>query len=233
MATLITVGEVLQASPESSRFPAALIAPHIQRKEDSLARTCLGRDFYDALLADKIDWGVVQTWKATESYSLDQYVDFYGMTLKSLANSNTTNPCEDDGTKWEAAEKFDTACYNTLWTTYLRPYLAFVVMASALDYATNPAGAKGVVEWSDESGARSASTAVLQGRKRKILEDANELLDNMKDWMIRLNATGETCEGLFSDVPSVAAACGTACAPTYLRRRFAFRPKGYFDGYYQ
>lgn len=238
MATkLITPGEVITAAPESSKFPAALLEPHIQRKEDTLSRTCLGRTFYDLLLADVVDYGTLSIWKASGTYAEDEYVDYYGLILKSKVADNSTNPCDDDGTNWEVAAKFGTACYESLWTLYLKPYLAFTVMASALDYATFPAGAKGVVEWvDDQTGAKSASMAVLNARKSKLLSDAAEVMDNMKDWMIReTQDTTSTCD--FSDVPFVSNECGPACAPRHLKRRFAFnditKTNRYYRGYYR
>jgi len=224
MQTIMTAGEGVRHSPETSKFPPSLISPHIYQKEQTLVRQVLGQDFYDLLVADLVSYTGLTTWSPSQTYSTGAFVDFYGLILKSLVDGNTVHPCEDTaGTNWAAARRFNTDCYEDLWAWYLRPYLSAVIMASALDYATYPAGAKGVVEWADDaSGARSASMPVFLARKTKLLNDAAEILENMKAYMIKQDNDG-TCD--FSTVPFVD--CNNPRVTKTPRRRFLFRKTNY------
>lgn len=185
MTTLITAAEVVRYSNESENFPPQKVANFIFQKEQRLVRTLFGRDFWALLLADKVDYGDVQPWKSSETYASGDYVEYYGLTLKSLVDSNTEEPCEDtDGSNWEVAEKFASACYKTLWNDYLKFYLSWIIMAAAIEHSTYPVGGKGVTVWRDDrTGTASASPEVVNQRKAKLHNDAAEVLENMKAWM--------------------------------------------------
>lgn len=180
--TLITAWEVVKYSPVSNKFPTAYVNG-IYRKEISFARKWLGKDFYDLLIADLVDYGEVKNWTNGETYALNEYVDYLGLILRSKAADNGADPCTDDGTNWEEAKKFqDTTCYEPLWTDgSLREYLALYIMQSVLVTSTIQAGAKGVTEWLDDNtGTKSASKNTLLTLKEQIIQDANESLENLQ-----------------------------------------------------
>lgn len=184
---------MVRYSPESQKFPPNAALPHIERKEKAFARSFLGADFYQTLLGDLVDTSGMQAWSPAKVYTTGNIVDYFGMALKSLEASNSVNPCEDiAGESWEAVKKFTSDCYETMWAEGLRDYLAYTVMASAIDHTTFPASAKGVGEWVDDaSGLRSASYSIFVARKNKLLSDASEALENLRDWMYRKHSEGE------------------------------------------
>lgn len=214
--TIITAWEVVRYSPASDNYPTAKIANLIYRKEIRFARDWLGKDFYDLLIADLVDYGVVPEWSAAATYADGDYIDYFGTVLESLTDDNTTAPCDDDGTDWRIAPKFATACYENLYTLHLREYLALHVMASSLDYQTYSIGAKGPVEWiSEDSGTKSAGKDVFQSVKRKMIADSLEVLENMRQWMEEQHED-ETCD--FSDSLVIANACGGSQIKPAVRR---------------
>jgi len=228
--TLTTAWLVVKHSPESDKFPTAYVEPHIYPKEQTLRRQYLGKDFYDAMLADKVDYGVVPVWASSGTYSSGDYVDYFGTTLQSIQDDNTTEPCADpEDAYWVEPDLFETACYQSLWELYLRDYISRYVMIAALPHATFPSGGKGVIEWVDDgsfrngAGTRSASQGVLSSRLFALQNEAEEILKNMTEWMNDQNTAG-TCD--FSD----ALVCA-ASSPTPQRRRIAYR-SNYNDGYY-
>lgn len=183
MSSLITAWEVVRYSPEDDNFPTSKVEPFIETTEETLRRKWLGEDFYDTLLADKTSY-TATVWDATATYSQDDYVDYYGVILRSKTNSNTTAPCDDDGTDWAEVNKFDTLCYNTLWTKYLRRYLAFIIMSKALKATTYPAGSKGVVKYiDDQAGTMGVSAKELESKVSALLKEADEILENMQEWI--------------------------------------------------
>lgn len=184
MMALITAWEVIRYSPASDKFPPGEVEPHIFQTEFAFARKYFGITLYNVLVAALVDYGKPDEWDATATYDADDIVVYFGSVLKSLVGSNTTNPCEDDGTKWAVAEKFSTACYEDLWNIHLRDYLAFLVMSTALDYSTYKITAKGAIEFfDDESGIRTAGYKSFSNLKTKLIHDAEERLENMKCYM--------------------------------------------------
>lgn len=185
---------MVKYSPESSKFPPQAVQPHIFRKERAFVRAFLGHEFHQLLIADLEDVSALQAWSPAKQYSTGDVVDYFGMTLKSLVNTNSVNPCDDtEGTSWQLMRKFQSDCYENLWVQGLREYLAYTVMAAAIDHTTFPAGARGVVEWVDDaSSSRSASNSTFVARKNKLLSDASEALENLKEWVYREHTDADT-----------------------------------------
>lgn len=222
--TLITPYEVVLLSPESNKFPPQWTEPHIYSKEQTLRRVYLGKDFYDALLDDLVDFGVVGKWDVSTTYASGDYVDYFGTTLQSIQADNTTQPCDDpENAYWIEPDKFETGCYQLLWEQYLGPYLANYIMAASIEHPTYPTGAKGTTEWTDDAemrqgaGVRSASQAVLSSRVKKLQNDANEILQNMQEWIKDQNDAG-TCDF------SAALICQSQ-NPTPRKSRIAYRSR--------
>lgn len=224
--TISTAWEVVRYSPESNKFPLTYVEPHIYQKEQSFRNEFIGSEFYDLLIADLTDYGTVPTWATSGVYSSGDYVDYFGTTLISLENDNSTAPCDDEDNEfWGEATKFDTPCYQSLWELYLRQYFAFYIMSGVLEYATYPSGGKGVIEWMDDGGARqgagsrSASMAILTSRVNRLLQDANSILKNMVIWMTAQNKAN-TCD--FSKALPIDCA-STSINQTQPIRRIAYR----------
>jgi len=150
-------------------------------------RAFLGRDFYEAMKLDLVDITGKVAWNPSTTYAVDDIVDYFGFLLKSLVGSNTLNPCEDaEGTSWQVLEKFQSECNQGIWENGMREYLACSIMASTLDHTTFPAGARGVTEWLDDAAnSRSASQGILSARKQKLISDATEWLEALKDYVYR------------------------------------------------
>lgn len=182
--TIITAWEIVKHSPLSNQMDTGKICEHIRRKERRFAREFLGKDYYDLLIADLIDYTGTAEYDSETTYSEGDNVLYFGTILQSKKNGNNTNPCDDDGTNWEIAPKFNSACYNALWLDYLREYLALYIAAEVIDYTTFPIGNKGVLEFvEDQSGMKTAGTHGFQGMKKKLLNDADEALENLKDYL--------------------------------------------------
>ena len=221
MQTIITPGEVIRHSPESSKYPPQKVEKFIFPIEEELARNCLGFDFYEALIGDLKDWSGIKVWVSGATYAEGDLVNYYGLIIESKVADNINNPCEDtEGQYWALAVKFNTECFEDLYTRYLRDYLAFTAMQSSLEYTTYPASAKGVQEWASESngsGSRSASRQTFVARKNKALNDAARILANMKAWMARQHESG-ACD--FSGVLFIQQCTGTCNAPRQTRKFF-------------
>lgn len=228
--TLITSWEVVKYSPESDKFPAAYVGGHIYRKERWVRREILGKDFYDAMLDDMVDFGDPQEWSSETTYASGDYVKYYDTILQSIAADNTVEPCATNASGyWVEPDKFETACYNSLWVDGdLRGYLSHLIMADAIVHPTYPAGAKGVTEWIDEGSAtqsaRSAKQNIVAAKQATLRKEADEILANLKDW-VEDQLEDNLCS-VFEDIKIID--CGDTLKPTG-GRRIALRSN---DEYY-
>ncbi len=189
---IITAGEIVRYNYSSSKLQPALLQPHIKRKEESFANEVLGFDFYEALKADLVDVSGAQGYNGNKIYALGEKVVFYGLTLESLANNNTVNPCEDSaGVAWAPVQKFNSDCYEALYNGYLREAFCITVLSAALPHLTYPISSKGLSEWVDDgTGARSAGLDTVSSRAHTLRADAEEVVKNMQAYMNREVAAG-------------------------------------------
>lgn len=182
--TLMTAWEVIKYSPLSDKYPPGDVEPHIFRTEQSFKRVTFGT-FYDTLKADLVDYGKLNDWDTTATYALNDYVIYYGTVLQSLTASNTVDPCEDDGAAWQQAKKFNTDCYNNLWTDgSLRDYLAFVIAQKSNAYTTYQLNAKGTTtHFSDETGTKTATRGEYGHIRGQLSVDIDESYENLICYM--------------------------------------------------
>lgn len=183
---LITAWEVVQFSPVKRDYPTAFICNSIKHKELKIFRDCLGNDLYELMIADLIPYDTYEEYETDKIYDEGEVVLLDTCLFKSKIDNNTSNPTGSD--TWELAKKFESDCYNELWECYLRQYLAFMVIYSTINYATTQAGAKGIMKFADGvSGEASVHHKALftyeQNFKRALLDDANDILENMKAFM--------------------------------------------------
>jgi len=195
--TLLQEGEALRFSQESHNFPMAQARNVIFQREQNVRRTLLGHDFWALLEASLVEYTNIETWSAQKTYSLDDYVDYFGLVLRSTTDNNTVNPCEDnpdpEAAAWVNARKFDNDCYEALWHNYLGPFLTGMVMPDLLISQTYRAGANGVtVSSNDATGTSSASLKVVDAKRTSTYNLGMDALENMKAYMMRVNALEST-----------------------------------------
>ena len=214
--SLITAWEVVLYSPVKRDFPTAFLCNAIKPKELKLFRECLGNELYEALIDDLVPYDDYEEYNSSNLYSIGDVVLLDTCLFVSKINSNSTNPYDTD--TWELGKKFERDCYNELWECHLRPYLAYMVIYTTINYVTTQAGAKGIVKFNDGvSGEASVHYKALfqyeQNFKRALLDDANDMLENMKEFM----KDNPDC------FPDTADACGNDKCKVVRRRRIAYK----------
>ena len=177
---LITPQEVIYYGPESSKLSSNVVRKQIAIEEPNFARKWLGWDFYELLIADAYDLNEVDEWVEGSSYAIDAIVQCNMQMYKSLTATNVG--LITDTTKWQKISKMKTAAYATLYDSFLRNYLAFLITAQSVEYA-NAVGGKGLVDI-DEDGLKTASIAKLDRRKSATLSSADDALDNLNYWVL-------------------------------------------------
>ncbi len=149
----------------------------IDSTEFAVARNILGYDFWQVLTADvDEDDREAESYDENSEYNTGEYVNYYGVTWKSNQDNNADLPGEDS---WTASSRFGTAGYETLWTGYLRPYLAALLSCRMFPYL-QPVGAAGMVEHVENGdGSKSADMAAQSYRLREMKRTTSQMLSNL------------------------------------------------------
>jgi hypothetical protein len=222
MATIITAAEVVKYGFVHPDYPVAYVCDHIQRKEQALFRKCyLGTSFYGLLLADLSDYSETPLYSAEATYQIDDSVCYDGNVFISTCADNQVNPGDDPGGCWVVAPKFESQCYQNLWETNLRYWLAYEICLTSLDYSTYAIGGEGATKQvSDSTGRVTVNEGEFKQVKRKARTDADEHLENMLAWMVEQTNSGEDGGCDFTVVPEVNKSCSTIdCIPFAKRKR--------------
>lgn len=130
----------------------------IQQVEATMADTCLGEEFYNALLSNLNDYSDKPQWTNTETKEgeVKLYKGFYYIALKDT----TAEPSLKSD--WAKAPKFETDCYNDLWCKRLGRYIALLVAQSSLPIISTSMSASGTVKKKGEGFEAAEETSVLR-----------------------------------------------------------------------
>lgn len=187
--SLITPNEVRKFSPADAHDSTALRENFIQNKEEKLFNLYFGWEFYEALVADKIDYEIlpnyVGDYSNTTAYTIGQTVQFVD-ELFTLIVANSTGVAPTSKVNWTRSKKFANDDYNFLWERYLRTILAFNVLYTSVLYSAIKVTAKGVTKSKDET-FDSVSIKELQTYKEGMKTDIDDVCYNM-DLFIQRNA---------------------------------------------
>lgn len=233
--SLITAFEVVKYSPVRFDYPTATICTAIKNKETTLFRQCLGLEFYDILLDDVINYDCASLYTNATCGDGIEYVE--GQVCHDTIAQYDDTMCYQDGdlvlhdgtifeslvdgnndpiisAKWRIAPKFENAHYQELWDSYLKYYLAYMIIYTTISYSTFQAGSMGLVNIKNytEQGQSTVDTKALWNWKANIKQDAIDYLDNMKVYIARN----------IEYFPELKTFCGISCG-IRKKQRIAFR----------
>lgn len=186
--SLITPNEVKKFSPSDAHDNTSIREVFIQNKEEKLFNIYFGWEFYEALIADKIDYetlpSYVGDYSATTAYTAGQTVQFVD-ELFTLIVANSTGIAPTNKVNWTRAKKFTNDDYNFLWERYLRNILAFNVLYTSVLYSAIQVTAKGVIKTKSDT-FDSVSLKELHSYKDGVKLDIEDICYNM-DLFIQRN----------------------------------------------
>lgn len=230
MKSIMTPWEAVRFGPVEKEYPTSHMERFINIVEAKTFRECLSMELYTMMLEDKKEYSNLPEWSKNEVYDEGDLVIFYGCVIESQLDNNSelpgsdADPSEPDVFSWLPAKKFDSTCLNDFWEMHLRSYLAFEVSIKSVRKTTHSASAKGIVEHIDmNTGSKSVSRTALIDWKKEVKEDALDLLQEMKYWLI--DAYKENDCTVFESIPFVKKSCETGkCNVAAQRsRRMFFR----------
>jgi len=229
MNSILTPWEAVRFGPVEKEYPTSHMERYILPVERKLFRECLSIELYNQMLGDMISHSNLSEWNKNSTYSEGDLVIFYGCVIVSMKDDNSdlpgsdASPSDPDFYAWVPAQKFSKDCFNGLWEMHLRSYLSHEVTLKAIRKTTHSASARGIVEHVDmNAGSRSVSRTSLIDWKREVQEDAHDLLEEMKYWILASFKDG--CED-FKSVPFVKKSCesGVCNVSAKRTRRMFFR----------
>lgn len=194
-ATIINPAEVKYLSGVNKNIPACSFSS-VQQVEKRERRNCLGKTFYDSLLADVVDYSGANEYDSATAYVLDDVVIYKGIYYK--ATGATTGNAPSDYTKWEYAPKFSEAAYNTLWTEYLGMYLALNVLEFTLTGANVDFSDQGLIQHKGET-FQQASESSIKRFQMGVTSRISTVLANMTEFL-QEEAEGEPLYQTFKGV---------------------------------
>ena len=124
MATLLTETEVIKWAKLGEEFPGCTLND-IKQVERTERRERIGKDLYDALIADLEDNSSADPYES-KTYSEGDKVIWRDGLIYEAKEETTREP--EDISAWKLADKFQEAKYNTFWTEVLARYLSIRVL---------------------------------------------------------------------------------------------------------
>lgn len=212
MRTLITAAEVVRYTPVASDFPTAKLCQQIPAEELNAFVDHIGYDFYLKLQDDLVNYDGVAAWDPGATYADGALVMNDGIVYESIIAGNT-EPIGDplNLSAWKEADKFTTACFNSLWVDgFLREFLAFTMVASVLPHVTYPTGSIGTVQkYEDQTGVKTVSdpgygkivSEIQRGRSVRLKLVAKYMTDHGADCDYTGSLYGSICAPALMNPP--------------------------------
>lgn len=189
MKTLITTSEVISHLPSDESLNAKFFAPHIAKTEFNFLSDdengCLGKDFYDALIADA---RVFVQYDNTVPYPIAKVVIYESKLYEAVVENTGVVPFPNDPLKWKLVNKFATVAYQTLWDEYLCELLALAVAQASVFKSSFRITNKGVMRLSADN-AEAASLDGVKLLKDELMSDTNILFKRMDQFLKKEKTT--------------------------------------------
>ena len=213
MITLITAAEAVRYAPVKSDFPTSMLCQQIPAEELNAFIDHIGKDFYDRLKADLVDYNGTDLWSPSATYADGDLVVHEGIVYESLI-ANNEEPIGDplNLNAWKEADKFTTQCFNLLWVDgFLREFLAFTMIASVLPHVTYQTGSIGTVQkYEDATGVKTVSdpgfgkivNEIQRGKTIRLSLLAQYMIDHGSECDYS-GALGSLCNVVYTNPPRV------------------------------
>ena len=187
--TLITPTEVKELA-RIDRHVQPCDINDIRQVETTMARECLGKEFYADLVNDLNDYSSVAAWTNGVTYLVGQSVVYKGVYYTAIATTTAEPSLKSD---WDLAEKFQSQCYNDLWCETLGRYLALLVVENSIPPISTPLTASGTVKKKGE-GFDAANEASVLRLQNWVSSQVIAAFNNLHDY---LTEDTNGCYGLY------------------------------------
>lgn len=159
------------------------------------ARTKIGFDFWQRMVAAKADYSSAEEYSHTEAYEAGDVVKYKGVYYEATEASTGVLPSNSHS--WEEAPKFDPAAacaalFEEIWCTFLAPYLASIVLAQRLPFVHTRIKDVGVLNYEGES-YDTANEESYSRLIKAVYRDAEMIEGNMRHFINQPERAGLEC----------------------------------------
>lgn len=159
------------------------------------ARTCLGFDLWEAMVAAVADYSATADWVSGTTYNQADLVKFQGYVY--IATAVTTTEMPTVKADWSLAPKFDSgnACatkYDDFFCNFLAPYLAKKILHQRLPYVKTRIMDMGILEYADNRYETAEEDSVTR-LQNAIGRDAAMAWGNLQHYMDQDAQKDDTC----------------------------------------
>lgn len=210
-ATLITPEEVKELAKIDQHVQPCDIND-IRQVEKVMARDCLGKDFYNAIVDDLNDYSTAAKWTNTTT-AAGQIRLYGGNYYRSLTSTSAEPTLKSD---WEVAPKFKTDCYNDLWCEVLGRYVALLVVQNSLPPISTPITASGTVKKRGEGFDAASEQSVLR-LQSWLASQVSTAFENLHEY---LTDSDSTCYSLYKGKVDGECGCSSSTGPDLTNAEF-------------
>ena len=191
--TLLSSSDVLLYVSHHYSLSASDVQKQIYLQEQRAAYTVIGKDFFTLLLGDANTYIGYPDWVPGTLYGTGVVVWRLGLPYQSLASNNDSDP--NGSNLWRIADKFFTACYQSLWDNGLANFLSNIIFAASVNSVAYKFAPGGIVQINAQD-AQQAATDRAQAVATKFREDADAWWDLATRYAIENN---DACNGAFDE----------------------------------
>jgi hypothetical protein len=218
--SLLSEREAIVLGNLGSDFPPTWLSSTIEDQEQDYFDREMSMEFYDALIADLVEYPQGDPYDSDQIYAIDDIVLYDGFLYRSLTAANQNNQMNDTD-HWVKVPKFGTPVYDQLWYRYLGRILAMEVSLPASVYSTYKASRNGLMKTSSiETGAQALNKGEISSWKETIRNQISKATKFQRLWIVKQTEA----DGYADQFALLSWACRSMSRPTKIGGRRFFLP---------
>lgn len=220
--TLLTAEEAVKYSPSDEHLSGSKLSHYIRSQEEHLFNTRFGWGFYELLRNDRYSYALRTAGLPADDGNGSRYFyyeddsrtdivtgDFVlseDVVYKAINDIATAGISVANIDYYQRADRFQTACHNTLWNNYLRVVLATSVVRASLVSRTFQDTQRGAVKQYKEGESKPLSAGEVERLKAEHQDDIERLISNMERHIKRNSGS---CFSKYGILDTADCGCGT------------------------
>ena len=220
--TLLTPEEVVMHGPSDDHLSGSKLLPYIRAQEEHLFNTRFGWAFYEQMKSDRYEYRLRGTGDVADDgngrrsffYSDPSRTDIVAgdfvldrdVIYKAIRDVDVDCIGVENIDYYQRADRFRTACFQQLWTNYLRVILATSVVRASVMSRTFKDTQRGAVKQYEEGKSRALTSQEVSALKSEHLGDIETHIANMERHIKRDTAG---CFALYGIIEADDCGCGT------------------------
>jgi len=189
MKTMLRKAEAIRLSNVPKKEMPACDVQDIFQVEQTERRNCLGKDLYDEMLEDLVDYSEKDEFVKGTTYNMDDVVLYNGCYYVVVVASTTQEPSKKSD--WDLAPKFNDSDFEELWCSFLGRYFSLIVIRDTIQPQTTQLTGGGLIKVNGEN-FQPVSDSGKSGLFNWCDTQIGRCYRNMHEWLIEKIEDGST-----------------------------------------